>query len=213
MQIQKCFLQSDVPASAIQRMVQIHVSHCTKIFSGTVRNKDNVLNFVFSEFREHEVNFPIPHIHFHYKSLLHSWCFVYTLTLQHARGVILLAFAGRAHATHSAYPRKRVSITLPGTADPENLENLQISTSTSQAFSFSQLFDPPFLTQLSFPKQPVRSQKVRTKLNLCFFQVDCRYMMEVNSFFFRKKKSIYCQLHNPRVLQGTAQLWLFGSLT
>lgn len=208
MQIQKCFLQSDVPASAIQRMV--HVSHCTKIFSGTVRNKANLLNFVFSEFREHEVNFPIPHIHFHYKSLSHSWCSVYTLTLEHARGVIPLVFAGRAHAAHSAYPRKRVSITPPGTADPESLENLQISTWT---FSFTKIFDPPFLTQLSFPKQPVRSQKVRTKLNLYFFQIDCRYMMEVNSFILRKKKSIYCQLHNARVLQGTAQLWLFESLT
>lgn len=92
---------------------------------------------------------------------------------------------------------KRVSVTLPGTADPESLEKLRISTWTIQAFSFTKLFDLPVLTQLSFPKQPVSGQ-VRNKSTLYLFQMDLKHTMQVN-IFSSKKKSIYCQLHNDRV--------------
>lgn len=102
-------------------------------------------------------------------------------------------------------PSKRASITLTGTADPESLEKLQISTWTTQAFSFTKLFDPTFLTQLSFPKQPVRSQKVRNKFTLYFFQMDCRYIKEVNRFPSEKKESIYRQLHSARVQKFLCQ--------
>lgn len=191
MWIQKCSLQSDVPASAVQRMVQIHVNHCTKIFSRRVRNKANLLNFVCS------------------RSLGNMWLaflfltFIFTTNPFHTPGALsipwhftmesmqdeLSSWFLQEKLTQQTQPilSKRVSITLPGTGDPESLEKLQISTWTTEAFSFTKLFDPPFLTQLSFPKQPVRSQKVRKKLTLYFFQIYCRYIMEVNSFSSGKK--------------------------
>lgn len=139
---------------------------------------------MLARFREHEVNFPVPHVHFHRGSLLHAWCSVYNQThhhRKHARWVILLFFAGKAHVAESTYHKQKVFYTLPGTADPESLEKLRISTWTVQAFSFTKHFDLLVLTQLSFPKQPVSRQKVRNKLTLYFFQMDLRYIMEVNS--------------------------------
>lgn len=54
---------------------------------------------------------------------------------------------------------KRVSITLPGTADPESLEKLQISTRTIQAFSFTKLFDPPFFNSALISKAACQKSK------------------------------------------------------
>lgn len=81
---------------------------------------------------------------------------------------------------------KKFSATLPGTADPESLEKLWISTWTIQAFSFTKVFDLPVLTQLSFPRQPVSPQKVRKKFFLYFFKMHLRYIVEINSFSAEK---------------------------
>lgn len=148
MRIQKCFLQSDVPASAIQRMVQIHVSHCTKIFSGRVRNKANLLNFVCSQSLG---NMRLPFLFL---------TFIFTMNPFHTPGALSIPWHFTMESMQDELsswflqeelmqqtqpiPSKRVSIITPGTADPESLEKLQISTWTIQAFSFTKLFDPPF---------------------------------------------------------------------
>lgn len=149
MWIQKCFLRSDVPESAIQRLAQIHVSDCTKIFSGRARNKANLLNFVCSQslgnmrltflfltliFTMNPFHTPgalsVPW-HFTMESMqdeLSSWFWQEKL-MQHTQPI----------------PCKRASITLPGTACcPESLEKFQISTWTIHALRFTKLFDPSF---------------------------------------------------------------------